>query len=325
MDRIADFQLFLRVLDLGSISAAARSLDLSVAVASQRLKRLERTLGVKLFHRNTRQLRATPEGIALAEQGRGLIQDLEALTSSLRKAAKDVTGTLRVTVPAAFGRQYISPLLPEFLRRHPSLRLSIDMSDTMSDLIGEGFDLAIRIGQLEDSSLIARRLTGNRRVLCAAPSYLKRRGMPRHPDELRDHDCLLMLGPKGPRDQWVLTAPDGTVTHVQVRGRLESNMGEAIRDAAIAGLGISLHSVWHVCDDIRAGRLQLVLPQYQLPDSAIYAVMPPRRLRLPRVCTFIDFLSQQFNPVPPWEREPLTLTRGCVADRPQGWRSSGEK
>lgn len=308
MDRIADFQLFLRVLDLGSISAAARSLDLSAAVASQRLKRLERTLGVKLFHRNTRQLRATAEGIALAEQGRGLIDDLEALTSSLRKSAREVTGTLRVTVPAAFGRQYISPLLPEFLRRHPSLRLSIEMSDTMSDLVGEGFDLAIRIGQLEDSSLIARRLTGNRRVLCAAPSYLKRRGRPRHPDELREHDCLLMLGPKGPRDQWTLTATDGTVTHVRVRGRLESNMGEAIRDAALAGLGISLHSVWHVCDDLRAGRLELILPEYQLPDGAIHAVMPPRRLMLPRVRAFIDFLAEQFNPVPPWERASLAAS-----------------
>lgn len=304
-DRLADLQLFLRVLDMGSISAAARSLDLSAAVASQRLKRLERTLGVKLFHRNTRELRATPEGLALAERGRGLIEDLEALTSSLKQAAKEITGTLRVTVPAAFGRQYISPLLPEFLRRHPSLRLSVDMSDTMADLIGEGFDLAIRIGQLEDSSLIARRLSANRRVLCAAPSYLKRRGMPRHPDELRDHDCLLMLGPKGARDQWTFTAPDGSVTHVHVRGRLESNMGEAIRDAAIAGLGISLHSLWHVCDDLRAGRLQLVLPEYRHPDSAIYAVMPPRRLMLPRVRVFIEFLSEQFQPVPPWERKSL--------------------
>lgn len=306
MDRITDLQLFLRVLDLGSISAAARSLDLSVGVASQRLKRLERALGVKLLHRSTRQLHATPEGIALAEQGRSLIEDLEALTSSLRQAGKDVAGTLRVTVPAAFGRQYISPLLPQFLHRYPSLRVSIDMSDTLVDLVGEGFDLAIRIGQLEDSSLVARRLAANRRVLCAAPSYLKRRGTPQHPQELAEHDCLLMLGPKGPRDQWTLTAPDGTVASMRVRGRLESNMGEAIREAALAGLGISLHSLWHVCDDLRNGRLVLVLPDYRLADSAIYAVMPPRRMVLPRVRAFIDFVSEQLHPSPPWERVPLT-------------------
>lgn len=306
MDRIADFQLFLRVLDLGSISAAARSLDLSVAVASQRLKRLEKALGVKLLHRSTRQLRVTAEGAALAEQGRGLIDDLEALTSSLRKAAKEVTGTLRVTVPAAFGRQYISPLLPEFLARHPALRVSIDMNDTLQDMVGEGFDLAIRIGQLEDSSLVSRRLTGNRRLLCASPTYLKRRGTPKTPEDLRDHDCLLMLGPKGPRNHWVLTSREGIETSVLVRGRLESNMGEVIRDAVLAGLGISLHSVWHVCDDLRAGRLQVVLPDYSLPESAIYAVTPPRRLTLPRVRVFIDFLLERFTPMPPWERHLKT-------------------
>ncbi len=303
MDRIADFQLFLRVLDLGSISAAARSLDLSVATASQRLQRLEKALGVKLLHRSTRQLSATAEGAALAEQGRALIDDLEALTSSLRKAAKDVTGTLRVTVPAAFGRLHISPLLPQFLARHPALRVSIDMSDPIQDMVGEGFDLAIRIGRLEDSSLISRRLTGNRRLLCASPAYLARRGTPTTPEALREHDCLLMLGPKGPRDQWVLISPEGTETTVRVRGRLESNMGEAIRDAALAGLGISLHSAWHVCDDLRTGKLKIVLPEYSLPESAIYAVMPPRRLMLPRVRVFIDFLVEHFTPVPPWERE----------------------
>lgn len=302
MDRIADFQLFLRVLDLGSISAAARSLDLSVATASQRLKRLEKALGVKLLNRSTRQLSATAEGAALAEQGRALIDDLEALTSSLRKAAKDVTGTLRVTVPAAFGRLYISPLLPRFLARHPSLKVSIDMSDTVQDIVGEGFDLAIRIGHLEDSSLISRRLTSNRRLLCASPEYLQRHGTPDSPDALREHDCLLMVGPKGPRDHWTLIAPDGAETTIRVRGRLESNMGEAIRDAALAGLGISLHSAWHVCDDLRHGKLKVVLPEYAIPETAIYAVMPPRRLTLPRVGAFIEFLLEQFSPVPPWER-----------------------
>lgn len=302
MDRIGDLQLFLRVVDLGSISAAARSLEISVAVASQRLQRLEKTLGVRLIHRSTRQLRVTPEGAALAEQGRPLVEDLEALTSSLKKAAKDVSGTLRVTVPAAFGRQYISPLLPTFLARHPRLRVSIDMSDPMQDLVGEGFDLAIRIGQVQEQSLVARRLTNNRRLLCAAPAYLKRRGVPKSPEDLREHDCLLMMGAKGPRDQWTLTAPDGTETTIRVRGRLESNMGEVIRDAAIAGMGISLHSAWHVCEDLLAGRLTQVLPKYQLAPSAIYAVMPPRRLMLPRVRAFIDFLVEHFGESPPWER-----------------------
>jgi DNA-binding transcriptional LysR family regulator len=302
MDRIEDIRLFLRVLDLGSISAAARTLDLSAAVASQRLKRLEDALGVRLLQRSTRQLKVTPEGEALAERGRPLIEDLEALTSDLRQSAEDVSGTLRVTLPAAFGRQYISPLMPEFLARHPRLRLSIDLSDAMLDLVAEGFDLSLRIGSLEDSSLIARRLADNRRVLVASPDYLERRGAPGTPADLEQHDCLLMAGAKGPRDRWTLISPDGSETTVRARGPLESNMGEVVRDAVLAGLGISLHSTWHVCDDLKAGRLKLVLPDYRIPESAIYAVMPQRRLMLPRVRAFIDFIVEKFGDVPPWER-----------------------
>jgi DNA-binding transcriptional LysR family regulator len=302
MDRIEDIRLFLRVLDLGSISAAARTLELSPAVASQRLKRLEAALGVRLLQRSTRQLKVTPEGAALAERGRPLIEDLEALTSDLGRAAEEVTGTLRVTLPAAFGRQYISPLLPEFLARHPRLRLSIDLSDAMLDLVAEGFDLGLRIGTLEDSNLIARRLADNRRLLCASPGYLERRGVPKAPGDLEQHDCLLMAGAKGPRDRWTLLSPDGSETTVRVRGPGESNTGEVVRDAALAGLGISLHSAWHVCEDLKAGRLEVVLPEYRLPESAIYAVMPERRLMLPRVRAFIDFVVAQFGDVPPWER-----------------------
>jgi DNA-binding transcriptional LysR family regulator len=302
MDRIEDIRLFLRVLDLGSISAAARTLDLSPAVASQRLKRLEEALGVRLLQRSTRQLKVTPEGAALAERGRPLIEDLEALTGDLRQSVEDVSGTLRLTLPAAFGRQYISPLMPEFLARHPRLRLSMDLSDAMQDLVAEGFDLGLRIGTLEDSSLVAKRLTDNRRVLCASPDYLERRGVPVTPADLEQHDCLLMVGAKGPRDRWTLISPDGSETTIRARGPFESNMGEVVRDAVLAGLGISLHSTWHVCEDLKAGRLELVLPDHEIPASAIYAVMPQRRLMLPRVRAFIDYIVEKFGDVPPWER-----------------------
>jgi DNA-binding transcriptional LysR family regulator len=301
MDRIGDLNLFLRVLDLGSISAAARSLDLSAAVASQRLKRLEQTLGVRLLHRTTRQLQVTPEGAALAEQGRPLIEDLEAVMGNLRQSADEIAGTLRATIPASFGRQYISPLLPEFLARYPRLKLHIDLADQMLDLVGEGFDLAIRIGNLPDSSLVARRLAPNHRVLCASPDYLRRRGVPATPQDLTTHDCLLLFGSGAP-DMWQLRAPDGTDIAVRVHGRLESNLGEVIRDAVLAGLGIAQHSTWHVCEDLRAGRLQLVLPGHLLPESGIYAVMPQRRLILPRVRAFVDFISEHFGDTPPWDQ-----------------------
>lgn len=303
MERIEDFQLFLRVHDLGSISAAARSLDLSVAVASQRLARLEAKLGVRLFHRSTRQLRLTAEGATFLDQGRTLIEDLEALTSNLRQSAREVTGTLRMTVPAAFGKQYISPLLPRFLARHPKLKVSIDLSDQFKDLVSEGFDVGIRVGQLSDPSLVVRKLVTNRRVLCASPGYLRRHGTPKTPDDLRHHECLVLYNDKGARDTWTLRARDGTAASVKVQGRLQANLGEVVRDAVLSGLGISLHSTWHVCDDIVAGRLRVVLPEYSLPDSAISAVMPARRLVLPRVRAFTDFLSDALGRTPPWERK----------------------
>ncbi len=299
MDRIGDIALFLRVLDLGSISAAARSLDLSVAVASQRLKRLERDLGVRLLHRTTRRLHATPEGAALAEQGRPLVEDLEALTGGLRQAAQEITGTLRVTASASFGRQYLSPLLPEFLALHPRVRLSINLTDQMVDLVSAGFDMAIRIGALDDSSLVARKLAVNHRVLCASPDYLRRHGAPRTPQELADHECVLLVGSQGRQDVWRFGDGAGGEIAVRVRGRVETNYGELVRDSAVAGMGIAVHSSWHVCNDLREGRLVQVLPDYPLADSGIYAVMPQRRLVPPRVRAFGDFLAERFAD-PPW-------------------------
>lgn len=302
MDRIGDIGLFLRVLDLGSISAAARSLDLSVAVASQRLQRLERELGVRLLHRTTRRLHATPEGAVLAEQGRALVDDLEALGASLRQAGTGITGTLRVTTSSSFGRLYVSPLLPEFLGRHPGVSLSVNLSDHVLDLVSAGFDLAIRIGALDDSALVARRLANNRRLLCASPDYVRRRGMPRTPQDLARHDCLLLVGSQGRQDVWRLGDGAGGEIAVRVRGRIEANTGELLSDAALAGFGIALHSSWHVCADLQAGRLVQVLPDYPLADTGIYAVMPQRRLVPPRVRAFVDFLAERFGDNPPWEQ-----------------------
>lgn len=302
VDRIGDLTLFLRVLDLGSITAAAHSLGLSVAVASQRLKRLERELGVRLLHRTTRRLHPTPEGAVLAQRGRTLVEDLESLGAGLREAATDIAGTLRVTLSATFGRQYVSPLLPAFLARHPKLRMSVHLSDQVVDLVSEGFDLAIRIGALEDSGLIARRIAPNRRVLCASPDYLRRRGHPLHPEQLRDHECLVLFGRQGRQDVWRLQDPQGDEVAVHVSGRYESNFGELLRDAAVAGEGIALHSLWHVADDLRAGRLEQVLPAYPPSSTAISAVMPQRQWMPPRVRAFVKLLVAEFGESPPWER-----------------------
>ncbi len=299
MDRVGDIALFLQVLDRGSISAAARQLDLSVAVASQRLQRLERDLGVRLLHRTTRRLHPTPEGLALAQEGRALVEELELLGSRLKRRGSEVAGTLRVTASASFGRQYISPLLPEFLAAHPRLRVSLDLDDRVADIVGSGYDLAVRIGRLDDSSLVSRQLATNQRVLCASPDYLGRRGEPATPADLAGHDCVLLTGRDGRQDVWRLTAPDAAPVEVRVRGRFESNYGEALRDAALAGLGIAMHSVWHVHQDLRAGRLRIVLPGHPVQASGIHAVMPGRTLVPPRVRAFVDYLAERFAD-PPW-------------------------
>jgi DNA-binding transcriptional LysR family regulator len=294
MDRLTDIALFLRVLDLGSISAAARNLGLSTAVASKRLQRLEQELGVRLLHRTTRRLHATPEGAALATQGRVLVEDLEALTTGLRQSGTKISGALRISTSSSFGRQYISPLLPEFLERHPAVQISIHFGDELLDLVSAGFDLAIRIGALNDSRLVARRLARNTRVLCASPEYLRRRGVPKIPADLERHQCLVQVGSHGRQDVWRLIDATGREWPVHVTGRLESNLGESLRDAAVAGLGIALHSTWHICDELRSGRLRTVLSGYAIAESGIYAVMPQRRLVPPRVRMFIEFMTEKF-------------------------------
>jgi len=307
MGRVGDISLFLQVLDLGSISAAARHMDLSVAVASQRLKRLERDLGVRLLHRTTRRLHPTPEGLALAREGRVLVEELALLGERLRERGGDVAGTLRVTAPASFGRQYIAPLMAGFLSAHPRLQVSLDLDDRVVDLVGAGYDLAIRIGRLDDSSLVSRQIAANEQVLCASPDYLRRRGEPQQPGDLAGHDCLLLTGRDGRRDVWHLTATDGTRMEVRVRGRFESNYGAVVREAAVAGLGIALHSVWHVYRDLAEGRLQVVLPGYPPPPSGIHAVMPGRVLVPHRVRAFTDHLAMHLSDLPwarPGHREP---------------------
>lgn len=302
MGSLDDIKLFLRVLDTGSISAAARSLDLSVAVASQRLKRLEAGMGVRLLHRTTRRLHPTPEGLELAGQGRTLVEDLDALVSGLRQGAGAVSGTLRVTMPASFGNQYISPLLPEFMDAYPDVKLSMHLSDTLHDLVGSGFDLAVRIGALRDSTLVAHRLADNRRVLCAAPDYLRRHGTPQKPADLAHHECLLLAGSEGSQNIWHFTDGQGNGIAQRVQGRFESTQGELLCDAVVAGLGVSLHSLWHVHEQVRSGALKVLLPDYPTPLTGIHTVMPQRRLVPPRVRAFTDFLARHFGGTPPWER-----------------------
>jgi len=293
VNRIEDISLFLRVLDLGSLTAAARDLGISLAVASKRIARLEREASVRLLYRTTRRLQATAEGMLLAERGRALVDELAALSDDLRKGAGDIGGYMRVTTSSSFGRRHIAPLVPEFLERHPRVNLALHFNDHRVDLIENGFDLAIRLGELADSTLVAKSLAVSARYLCAAPEYLRRRGVPKHPKDLAEHNCLLMIGSSGRQDRWAFQGPFG-VFEARVSGNYESNLGEALREATLAGVGISVHSAWHVLPDIQTGRLRILLPRFSMTPAPVHALTPHRRLVAARVHAFVDHLATAF-------------------------------
>ncbi|QHH98173.1 LysR family transcriptional regulator [Acinetobacter dispersus] len=290
-----DFEFFIRVADLGSISKAAQDANISVSVASQKLQRLEQNLQLRLFHRTTRKLTLTDEGRVLLEHGRHWIADFIHLQESLKLKDRPLTGTLRITTSATFGTKVLMPVIAEFALLHPELKIHLDLNDQNIDLIQQGMDLAIRIGQLKSSSLIAKRLSTNQRVLCASPAYLQQYGVPTSLSDLKLHRCILQQHGHGLTDQWHLINAEGQVEQVHVEGYFATNSGEGVRQAALAGLGISNHSIWHVAEDLASGRLVQVLPDYPVETTAIYAVFPHRELIAPKVQRFLDYLVDYFQ------------------------------
>ncbi|CAM4419810.1 hypothetical protein F901_01596 [Acinetobacter dispersus] len=290
-----DFQFFIRVADLGSISKAAQVTNISVSVASQKLQRLEQNLQLRLFHRTTRKLTLTDEGRTLLEHGRHWIADFIHLQESLKLKDRPLTGTLRITTSATFGTKVLMPVIAEFALLHPQLKIHLDLNDQNIDLIQQGMDLAIRIGQLKSSSLIAKRLSTNQRLLCASPAYLQQYGVPTTLSDLKLHRCILQQHGHGLTDQWYLINAEGQVEQVHVEGYFATNSGEGVRQAALAGLGISNHSIWHVAEDLASGRLVQVLPDYPVEATAIYAVFPHRELIAPKVQRFLDYLVDYFE------------------------------
>jgi DNA-binding transcriptional LysR family regulator len=295
MSRLSDLSLFLKVVDVSSISAAARSLGISPALASKRLQNLENELGVRLLHRTTRKVSVTPEGRELLQRGRQLIEDLEGVTDDMVNGSKKVSGTLRITTGVSFGRLFISPLLSEFLKQHPALKVQLHLSDENVNLIESGFDMAIRIsGGLENSGLIARKIMHNRRILCASPAYLAENGTPQTLDDLNQHNCLVLTGRHDKEGVWQLMDSNHQEHKIQITGTLESNLGDALYQSALSGLGISLHSDWHVRQDMLEGRLIHVLPEFY-KETAIYVVMPQRQFIPLRVRSFTHFIESQLS------------------------------
>ena len=306
-DSIQEMAVFARVVGAGSLSAAARELGLSPAMVSRRLAALESRLGVRLINRTTRSLHLTDDGATYYEACARVLSDIEEADATVSAGRVEPRGPLRVALPASFGHQHIAPLIPRFAERYPQIQLALSLSDRNVNLIDEGFDLAVRIAHLEDSSLTARRLAPNRRVVCASPDYLARHGTPRTPEELARHNCLTT---SEFTMSWDYKAPDGKPGSVRVTGRYACDNWEVLREWALAGLGIALKSTWDVHRLLAEGALVEVCRGYTFhSDVAIYAVYPSRRFLPAKTRVFIEFLAESFGPDPYWDQPEQALER----------------
>ncbi|MEN8131669.1 MAG: LysR family transcriptional regulator [Pseudomonadota bacterium] len=300
MDSLTDIAVFVQVVDTGSFTAAAEKLRLSKSVVSKYVTRLEDRLGARLLNRTTRRLSLTEAGRAFYERSQlGLreIEEAEAEVSRLQGAPR---GVLRLNSPMSFGILHIAPALPDFLALYPDLSVDMSLDDRHMDLVEEGFDLAIRIGELPDSSLVARRLGPCRHVVCGAPGYFKRHGVPRTPEELRDHNAITYQYQDSPRE-WHLASPNGGVIRIPVSGSIQMNNSLGLREALLREVGLTLTPTFVVGADIKAGRLQAVLSEYKALELSIFAVYPQRRHLSPKVRAFVDFLGSRISDSPYWE------------------------
>ncbi len=298
MDRLHSMKIFARVADAGSFSAAARDLGLSKAAVSKHVRSLEDRLGVRLLNRTTRRLSLTEEGRTYHDWCNRIGSDVEEAELSVRRLQSEPRGTLRLNAPMSFGILHLGAVLPDFLDRYPDLTVDLSLNDRYVDLVDEGYDVAVRIGELTDSSLIARKFATTRRVLCAAPAYLARRGTPKSPRDLAGHNCLSYSYMRLRPGEWQLAGPDGSAP-VRVAGNLSANNGDVIRAALVAGTGIAWQPSFIVGDDIRAGRLRPVMPDYW-DEIGIYAVYPQTRHLSAKVRAFVDFLVGRFEATP-WD------------------------
>ncbi|WP_437878431.1 LysR family transcriptional regulator [Sorangium sp. So ce513] len=298
-DRLEDMLCFTAVARALSFAVAAQELGISASALSRRVARLEAALGTALLRRTTRRVSLTEAGALYLERCTDVltrVEDADALVSGL---AAEPRGRLRVAVPNLFGQSQVAPLLPDFLRRYPRIGLECSFTDRYVDLVQEGFDVAIRIGALTDSSLVVRRLATNRRILCAAPSYLRGRKHVTKPEDLAQHACLYFsFSAEG--EQWTLQRGE---EQVQARGRpaLVADNAEALRLAAVGGSGVAVLATFLIAEDLRAGRLVRLLDDWSVPDTGIFAVHPPGRLVPSKVKAFVSFLAERYAGTP-WER-----------------------
>lgn len=293
-------EAFTRVAEIGSFSGAAARLGLSKSVVSRQVSALEARLGARLFHRTTRSLSLTEVGRAYFERCTRILSDIEEADGSVSALQATPRGRLRINAPMSFALHHLAPLIPVFLERFPEVDADMEMNDRYVNLIEEGFDVAVRIGRLEDSSLIARQLAPSRMALCASPDYLRRHGRPETPDDLAKH-CCLTYSARSLASEWQFQDAGGHRWTVEVKGRLRANNGDMLRDAALAGIGLVRLPTFLCGRDLQAGRLVSLLNDFILQDMAIHAVYPHNRHLSPKVRAFVDFLAGEFGPRPHWD------------------------
>ena len=299
MSNIADLEIFARVVTAGSMSAAGRELGLSPAVVSKLLRRLEDRLGTRLMQRTTRQISLTEAGQGFYERVVAILAGIEEAEAFVARRSALARGTLKISAPTSFARMHIAPHLSSFMQQNPDLTINLVLSDELVDIVGDGYDLAIRIAELSDSSLVARKLASVRRVLCATPGYLNQHGRPQTVQDIENHTCLTMTS----QDVWRMEGSDGSVM-IRPTGPLVTNSNDVVRTCVLNGVGIALRSTWDIGAEIKSGALEVVLPNYSASkEVGIHALYPSRRFLPAKVRLFIDFLAALYTPVPYWETQ----------------------
>jgi DNA-binding transcriptional LysR family regulator len=292
---LLDVLAFVRVAETGAFSRAAERMGMSKSIVSRRVARLEDQLGARLLTRSASGAQPTDAGQAYFRRAANVLAELEAAQEVVAESVTQVGGPIRLTAPLSFGVQHLAPALADFAVLHPRVELDISFEDRNVDLVAGGFDLAVRIGTLQDSALVARRIAPSRRVLVGSPAYLARRGRPRHPRELASHDILLYAN-----EQWRFRI-GGRLETVRVQPRLRADNGEMLRAAASAGLGLCILPTFIASPAIEAGAVEVLLRDFPLPEGGLHAVMPPGRAATARVRALVDFLAARFGPDPAWD------------------------
>jgi DNA-binding transcriptional LysR family regulator len=304
LDKLKVFETFASVATRGSLSAAARAEGVAPAIIGRRLDALESYLGVKLLVRTTRRINLTHEGSAFLENCQRLLSDVANAEDSVSAGGLKASGHLRITAPAGFGRRHVAPLVPLFHAQNPDVKISLNLSDRVIDLAAEGFDFAVRVGDLPDSSLVSVRLADNRRLCVATPAYLALRGTPLQPSDLLRHNCLTLSSDASQTRGWAfqMPGPEGpSVTHLRPQGPLDCSDGQVLHSWCLAGFGIAWRSTWEVESDVQSGHLVAVLNDFAAPPNGIYGVFPQRKHLPLRLRLWIDFLKHHYALPSTWQ------------------------